>query len=259
MSNEKRHFKTLIISDIHLGYKFSRTKEVTNFLKHYSCDTLILCGDIIDGWAILRGKKEKWKTTHSGFIRQILAMQDKTKIYYLRGNHDDFLGRLIPLELNNISLIEDLIYESHGKRYFILHGDVFDSASAKLAWVSKIGSVGYSILLNLNKLYNRYRVWKGLPEYSFAARVKQKVKSSVTYTTHFEDKVINLAKSNNCDAAICGHIHHPEIRQMGDILYMNSGDWVESMTALTEDFEGNWNLIYYKDLNLPEDDVENLK
>ena len=258
MSKGQKHFKTLIISDIHLGYKWSKTIEVNNFLKHYTCDTLILCGDIIDGWAILRGKKEKWKKKHSGFIRHILKIQNNTKVYYLRGNHDDFLSRLIPLEFNNISLIENLIYESASKRFFILHGDVFDNSAAGLKWVSKLGSLGYSALLNINKIYNLYRTKRGLPQYSFASKVKQKVKTSVTYTKSFEDQVINLAKSNHCDGAICGHIHRPEIRQMGDVLYMNSGDWVESMSALTEDYEGHWNLIYYKDLNLDNEKTKHL-
>ncbi len=243
MPKEIKHHKTIVISDVHLGSKWSKTKEVTNFLKNNSCETLILCGDIIDGWAIMRGHKEKWKKRHTNFFRQILKMQNDTKIYYIRGNHDDFLSRLIPISFYNITILDHFIYESNNKKYYVFHGDVFDNVTSGFKWIAKLGDVGYSLLLNINKWYNKHRIKKGLPYYSISAKVKHKVKSSVSYISNFEQQVQNMATSHKCDGAICGHIHHPEIKQIGDFLYLNSGDWVESLSALTEDFEGNWNLV----------------
>lgn len=245
MEKNIQHHKTIVISDIHLGSKWSKTREVIQFLKENTCDTLILCGDIIDGWAILRGKKKKWKNKHSDFIRLILDIQKKAKVYYLRGNHDDFLGRLIPIELYNISIVNHFIYESNNKRYYVLHGDVFDHITTGFKWVAKLGDLGYNALLNFNKVYNHFRIKRGLPYQSIAAKIKRKVKSSVSYKSDFEGQIAHIAKANKCDGAICGHIHHPEIRKIGDILYLNSGDWVESLSALTEDYHGNWNLYYY--------------
>lgn len=250
MSKEKTHHKTIVVSDIHLGSKWSKAKEVTKFLKQNTCDTLILCGDIIDGWVLLRGKKKKWAKQHTDFFRYVLSILDKTKVYYVKGNHDDFLNRLVPLAFYNFSIISHFIYESNNKRYYVFHGDIFDNVTAGFRWISKLGDIGYNILLNFNRIYNKYRQWRGLPYFSISAIIKQKVKASVSHQSNFEEQVINIAKSNHCDGAICGHIHRPEISQMGDILYLNSGDWVESLSALTEDFEGNWNLAYY-----PKEDI----
>lgn len=247
MKQEIKHHKTIVISDVHLGSKWSKTKEVTSFLKSNSCETLIMCGDIIDGWAILRGSKEKWKKRHSNFVRQILKIQNKTKVYYIRGNHDDFLNRLIPMNFHNITLVDHFVYKSNGKCYYVFHGDVFDNVTNGFRWIAKLGDVGYSMLLNFNKWYNKRRTKKGLPYYSISAKIKQKVKSSVSHISNFEQQVQDMAKSQKCDGAICGHIHHPEIKQIGDFIYLNSGDWVESLSALTEDFEGHWNLILYND------------
>lgn len=252
MGKEKIHHKTIVVSDIHLGSKWSKAKEVTRFLKHNTCETLILCGDIIDGWVLLRGTKKKWNKDHTDFFRQILKIQDKTKVYYIRGNHDDFLDRLVPIEFFNLSIINHFIYESNNKRYYVLHGDIFDNVTSGFKWVSKLGDVGYNLLLNINKTYNKYRKWRGLPYYSIAAMIKQKVKTSVSAISSYEEQIIDIAKSNHCDGAICGHIHKPEIKQMGDILYLNSGDWVESLSALTEDFHGNWNLSYHKSSSNPQ-------
>lgn len=247
MSTSTTHHKTIVISDIHLGSKWSKADEVTDFLTKNTCDTLILCGDIIDGWAILRGKKERWKSQHSGFIRHILKIQDHTRIYYLKGNHDDFINRLMPLEVSNITLTDHIVYESQEKKFLVMHGDVFDNSTAELRWVSKLGDRAYSALLNINEIYNNFRLRHGRPYHSIAAGLKQMVKKSVAYTKEFEDQVSDLVKSKGCDGIICGHIHRPEIRMMGDILYLNSGDWVESLSALTENANGDWELVFYKD------------
>ncbi|MFR9553240.1 MAG: UDP-2,3-diacylglucosamine diphosphatase [Rikenellaceae bacterium] len=243
---ERKKYKTIVISDVHLGSKWSAAKEATRFIKQNSCENLILCGDIIDGWAILRGSSQKWKRRHTNFISAILDLSLTTKVTYIRGNHDDFLDRLMPLDFLNISVKEDMIYESCGKKYHVHHGDIFDSVTSRMGWISKLGDIGYSVLLWYNRIHNRRRIRKGLPYESFAKKIKHKVKSKVSSISNFETQITDLARSKGCDGVICGHIHHPEITDMNGIKYLNSGDWVESLSALVEDHEGNWSLYFHE-------------
>lgn len=241
-----KQYKTIIISDVHLGSEGSKAKEVTAFLKSVTCETLILNGDIIDGWQLKKGGS--WKKKHTAFFRVVLKMIEyqQTKVIYLRGNHDDFLDQIIPFSLGKSFTIQrDFILESGTKRFLITHGDIFDSVTSKMKWLAYLGDVGYTLLLSMNKIYNQYRSWRGLSYYSFSQRIKQRVKEAVNYVSDFEEKITELAKANHCDGIICGHIHKPDIRQVNDILYMNSGDWVESMTALVEDYSNNWDLLFF--------------
>jgi len=240
------HFRTIIISDLHLGAGGSKAEEVTNFLKSYSCKKLILNGDIIDAWSLK--KYGVWKRKHTMFFKRVLKMieENKTKVIYIRGNHDDFLDQIVPLRLGkNFQIRKDYILNSGTQRFYVTHGDVFDSITSNLKWLAYLGDVGYTFLLWVNKFYNKYRAWKGLPYYSLSQRIKQSVKLAVNYMSDFEEKLTELARSRSCDGVICGHIHHPAIREIDGIKYMNSGDWVETLSALVEDFEGNWSLLYY--------------
>ena len=255
-----KQYKTVIISDVHLGTEGSKAKEVILFLKSVSCETLILNGDIIDGWQLKKGSS--WKKKHTAFFRIILKMIEiqNTKVVYLRGNHDDFLDQIIPFSLGKSFTIQrDYILKSAQKNFLVIHGDIFDSVTSHMKWLAYLGDVGYTFLLTINKLYNKYRSWRGLDYYSFSQRIKQRVKEAVNYVSEYEEKLTELAKANHCEGIICGHIHKPDIRQIGDITYMNSGDWVESLTALVEDHKGNWELLYFlrdNDLDLSEDDME---
>ncbi len=237
-------YKAIVMSDIHLGSKWSKTEAATNFLKNNSCEILILCGDIIDGWALKRSGRKggRWDRDQTNFIRTLFDIADKTKIIYVRGNHDDFLDRVVPIKFLNLDVVQDYVYESNNKRYFVLHGDIFDKVTSSMAWLSKIGDVGYSILLWFNKYYNQRRERKGLPYYSIAKVIKQKVKASVSHISNFEGHIVDLAKSCDYDGVICGHIHCPEIKNINGVEYLNSGDWVESLSALVEDYDGNWSL-----------------
>lgn len=241
----QKRYKAIVLSDIHLGSNWSRTKEATKFLKKNSCDTLILCGDIIDGWAILRGKRAKWKRCHTNFMKALLDISHDTKIIYVRGNHDDFLDRITPIDFLNISIVKDYIYTSGEKKNYVLHGDVFDKITSSMSWLAKVGDMGYSLLLWFNKIYNHRRIKKGLPYYSIAREIKNKVKASVSYISDFEKHIVDIADKKGCEGVICGHIHHPEIKQFGHITYLNSGDWIESLSALAEDFDGNWQVLNY--------------
>ena len=172
----------------------------------------------------------------------------KTGVIYVRGNHDDFLDNILPFVFGKIHLVKDYTYISKGRKYLILHGDIFDSITTNLRWLAKLGDVGYTFLLWLNKVYNVYRIRRGLPYYSLSQVIKQKVKSAVSYISDYEKELVKLARSKGCDGVICGHIHHPAMTQYGDVLYLNSGDWVESLTALVENYDGDWKIIYYADL-----------
>jgi len=241
-------FRTIVISDLHLGTSGSKAKEVTNFLKQYTCKKLILNGDIIDGWQLK--KYGAWKRKHTAFFKTMLKMMDDhhTRVIYLRGNHDDFLDQIMPLRLGKqFQIRKDYILKSGHKRFYITHGDVFDSVTTGFKWLAYLGDVGYTFLLWLNKLYNNYRAWRGRPYYSLSQKIKQRVKMAVSYISDFEEKLTELARSRDCDGIICGHIHQPAIRDIDGITYMNSGDWVESLSALVEDFEGNWSLLYYNE------------
>lgn len=253
----KTHFKTIVISDIHLGTKGSKAKEIARFLKLYSCENLILNGDIIDGWQLK--KSGSWKRKHTRFFNRMLKMieQDNTKVYYLRGNHDDFLDQILPLTIGNLSIQQDMIYESYGKKYFITHGDIFDSVTSHFRWIAYLGDVGYTFLLWLNRQVNYYRRKKGLPYYFLSQYVKGKVKKAVSYIDNFETELAKFAQSKGCDGIICGHIHKPENRIIDGIEYLNSGDWVETMSALAEDHEGNWQLIYYNEIDFKSKSFEN--
>lgn len=243
-----RHYKTIILSDLHLGTNNSKAKELVRFLKRTSCDTLILNGDIIDGWGLK--KSGKWKKKDTRIFRRMIKMSEKfsTRIIYIRGNHDDFLDAIVPLHIGNFSIYKDYIYESFDKRYYVTHGDVFDRITTNMKWMARLGDVAYTMLLWLNKKYNTRRLKKGLPYHSLSQSIKHRVKRAVSYISSFKQELVALARRKNCDGVICGHIHQPAIEKEQNILYLNSGDWVETMSALVEHTDGRWEILYYQDL-----------
>ena len=242
----KTRYRTIVLSDLHLGTSTSRAKEVVAFLKAHKCERLILNGDIIDGWQLRRSGA--WKKAHTKFFRLILKRAAKgTEIIYIRGNHDDFLDEVIPFSLGNFSIRRDYIHESFGKRYYVVHGDLFDTVTTKLKWIAKLGDVSYTFLLWLNRHYNRWREKRGLPYYSLSQVIKAKVKEAVSFIDDFENQLASVAKTKKCHGVICGHIHTPCNRMIDDTHYLNSGDWVESLTALVETEEGEWKIIRYTD------------
>lgn len=251
----KTNYKTIIVSDVHLGTKGSKSKEIARFLKQFHCDNLILNGDIIDGWQLK--KSGSWKRKHTRFFNRVLKMMESqsTNVYYLRGNHDDFLDQILPLQIGRLQILADMTYASNGKTYFITHGDVFDSITTNLRWIAYLGDVGYTFLLWLNRVVNYYRYKKGLPYFSLSQFVKGKVKQAVSYVDDYETELAKMAKAKGCDGIICGHIHKAENRMIDGIHYLNSGDWVETMSALAEDHEGNWELIYFNQIDFKKMDT----
>ena len=243
----KKYYKTLVLSDLHLGITNSRVKELTNFLSEHRCDTLILNGDIIDGWQLR--KSGEWKKKHTQFFRILMKYMHKyhTRIIYLRGNHDDFLDEILPFAFGQFVIKRFHILNSSEKKYYVVHGDIFDSITTNLKWLAKLGDIGYTFLLWVNRHYNQYRLKKGLPYYSLSQVVKAKVKSAVSFISDYEEQLCEVAKANHCDGVICGHIHQAADKMIGDIHYLNSGDWVETMSVLAETHEGRWEVIYYAD------------
>jgi UDP-2,3-diacylglucosamine pyrophosphatase LpxH len=218
---------------------------VNHFLKHVRCEKLILNGDIIDGWQLRRSGS--WTKAHSRFVRIVLKMLEKrdTRIVYLRGNHDDILARFLPLEFENLQIVEQHIHEGVDRRYLVLHGDVLDAVTMKMVWLSHLGDFGYQLLMRLNRFYNRYRAWRGREYYSISKAIKARVKEAVNFVSKFEDQISALARQHGCTGVMCGHIHTAADKLIGNIHYLNSGDWVESLTALVEHHDGRFELIEF--------------
>lgn len=238
-------YKTIVVSDVHLGTKGSKAKELVRFLQKNTCEKLILNGDIIDFWQLR--KYGKWKKKHTRFFKVVIKMMQKfeTEVIYIRGNHDDLLDNIMPFSVGNLSIQRDYYLYSQGKKFWVVHGDIFDSITTHIKWLAKLGDLGYTFLLWINKVYNNRRLRKGLPYFSLSQLIKAKVKSAVSYISDFEKELVALARMRNCDGVICGHIHHPEIAIYNGLVYMNSGDWVESLSALVEHFDGRWEVVFY--------------
>lgn len=242
-------YKSIFISDIHLGTKFSKTKELLNFLKHNESENLILVGDIIDGWAIKR--KFIWPQTHSDIIQKILKKARKgTKVTFITGNHDEFIRPFVPLILgDSLNITNELDYLGiNGKKYYITHGDFFDSITMTKKWLAILGDYGYDLLLHLNSIFNFLRRKVGIQKYwSLSKYVKDSVKSSISFINDFETVLSKHAKNKGYDGIICGHIHKAEIRNIDSIEYLNCGDWVESCTAIVETYDGEFKIINWLD------------
>lgn len=230
-------YKTIIVSDIHLGTKDSQAKEFIKFLDEHPTKQLILNGDIIDGWALQRGSK--WKKQHTKVILKLLELSKKTDIVWIRGNHDEFIIDFFNTNIPNINICENYILEIQDKKYLVFHGDILDIFSSTWKWVAKLGSIGYDIALTLNTWYNKYRTWRGLPYYSISKTIKSKVKQAVSFIDDFETNAIKIAKQYNCNGVIIGHIHTPDNKLIEGLHYLNSGDWVESKTAILIDKDDN--------------------
>ncbi|AOS45221.1 UDP-2,3-diacylglucosamine hydrolase [Lacunisphaera limnophila] len=247
MSKPALKVRTVILSDLHLGTPHAKADEVTHFLKHVRCERLLLNGDIIDGWRLRRDGR--WTKAHTRFVRRVLTLVQKkdTDVVYLRGNHDDFLARLLPMRFDRLSLVEDYVLESASGRYLVLHGDVFDGVVKNMVFLAHLGDMGYAMLLRVNRAYNWFRQLRGKEYFSLSAAIKARVKQAVSFVGKFEEQVAALARQRGCTGVICGHIHTAADKRIGGIHYLNSGDWVESLTAIVEHHDGRFELITFKD------------
>ena len=227
--------QAIIVSDLHLGTKDSKAEEFIEFIEKNPTDLLILNGDIVDGWALNRGTK--WKKQHTKVISKLLQLSNKTRIIWIRGNHDEFIQEFIGTHLGAIEIREDYKLDINNtmESYYIFHGDVIDVFITKYKWLSKIGSVGYDFALWLNRIYNTYRKWRKLPYISISQKIKESVKVATNYVNDFEVTALSMATKKGCNGVICGHIHQPADRIINGHRYLNSGDWVENMSAICID------------------------
>lgn len=225
-------YQAIVVSDLHLGTKDSKAEEFIEFLEKHPTDLLILNGDIIDGWALNRGAK--WKKQHTKVISKLLKLSNKTQIIWIRGNHDEFLQEFMGNHFGGIEIREDYVLDIRNtvESYYIFHGDVIDIFITKYKWLSKIGAVGYDFALWLNRWYNKYRVWRKLPYQSISQKIKSGVKAATNYVNDFEVTALSMATKKGCHGVMCGHIHQPEDRMINGKRYLNSGDWIENMTAI---------------------------
>jgi UDP-2,3-diacylglucosamine pyrophosphatase LpxH len=250
----KRKVDLVIISDVHLGTYGCHAKELVRYMKSIKPKTVVLNGDIIDIWQF---SKSYWPKPHMQVIKQIISWAAKgTMVYYITGNHDEMLRRFEGFRIGSLRIENKLVLEMNGKKTWIFHGDVFDVTMHHARWLTKLGSVGYDLLIYINAAVNWSLQKVGRDKISLSKRIKNSVKKAVSFINHFESTCADIAIENKYDYVACGHIHHPEIREMetanGKVTYLNSGDWVENLTSL-EYHNGNWSIFSYRDHSFPEE------
>lgn len=248
---KKRKPEIVVISDVHLGTFGCHAKELLEYLNSISPKKLILNGDIIDIWQF---KKRYFPTAHLKVIQKILELNSKgTEVVYITGNHDEMLRKFSDTTIGNFSIVDKLILELDGKKAWFFHGDVFDASVTKAKLLAKLGGWGYDLLILFNRLLNWFLVKTGRKKYSLSRKIKERVKKAVKFISDFEKTAAELAIEQGYKYVVCGHIHQPKMvrKVVGNstCLYLNSGDWVENLSAL-EYQDKKWKLVYYKDLDL---------
>ena len=242
---ERKHLRSIWISDVHLGTRGSKAEFLCEFLKYHDCDTLYLVGDIIDGWQ-MKGKTY-WPQAHVNVIRRVLTRAKRgTNVVYVTGNHDEFLRRYSGMSFGNVHLVDEYVHVTpKGERFWVIHGDAFDSIVCNKKWLAMLGDVAYETLLKANTVFNRMRKLFGMRYWSLSAYVKFKVKRAVAFIDDFETTLARECQKRGYQGVVCGHIHHPELTMIDGIRYGNSGDWVESCSALVEEADGTLKIIQW--------------
>jgi UDP-2,3-diacylglucosamine pyrophosphatase LpxH len=253
----KREVKLVVISDVHLGTYGCHAKELLKYLKSIRPKKIILNGDIIDIWQF---SKHYWPESHMKVLRKLMKfISEGVEVVYLTGNHDELLRKFADLHLGTFRLENKLILNLDGKKAWFFHGDIFDVTMQHSKWLAKLGAMGYDSLIMINSLVNWGLKLFGREKMSFSKRVKSKFKDAVKFINRFEQTASELAISKQYDYVVCGHIHQAEIRNIttenGSVTYLNSGDWVESLTAL-EYNNKQWKIIKYNPQNFTDDDLE---
>ena len=243
----KREVDLVVISDIHLGTYGCHAKELLSYLKSIKPKKIVLNGDIIDIWQF---SKSYWPESHMKVLRRLMKfVSEGVPVYYLTGNHDEMLRKFADLKIGSFRLQNKLVLNLDGNKAWIFHGDVFDITMQNSKWLAKLGAVGYDSLILLNSFVNWCLISLGKEKMSFSKRIKARFKDAVKFINDFENTASELAIDKGYKYVVCGHIHQPELREIsspkGKVLYLNSGDWVESLTAL-EYHEGNWSIYKYQ-------------
>jgi len=248
MKVKKRKVDVVVISDVHLGTYGCHAKELLQYLKSIKPKKLILNGDIIDVWQF---SKRYWPSSHMQVIKHITGLIAKgTKVIYVTGNHDEMLRRFTGFRMSSFKIVNKVVLNIDGKKAWIFHGDVFDVTMKHSKWLAKLGAVGYDTLILINSFVNFCSKKLGRGKISLSKKIKNSVKSAVKFINNFEETAAEIGISNDYDYVVCGHIHQPEMREIrnekGSIMYLNSGDWVENLTAL-ECHEGKWSIYKYNE------------
>ena len=244
----ERNVELVVISDVHLGTYGCKAKELLNYLNSIHPKTLILNGDIIDIWQF---KKSYFPKSHLKVIRKIISFATKnTEVYYITGNHDETFRKFTDFELGKLKVCNKVCLEIDDKKAWVFHGDVFDASVQHSKWIAKLGGKGYDLLIIINNAVNWFLAKMGKEKYSFSKKIKNNVKKAVKYIGDFEMTASQLAIENDYNYVICGHIHQPQIREViikkGSCTYLNSGDWIENLSAL-EYHDKEWKIFYYDD------------
>jgi UDP-2,3-diacylglucosamine pyrophosphatase LpxH len=241
-------YRSIWISDIHLGTRGCKAEFLLDFLKHSESEFLYLVGDIIDCWRLRRSWY--WHQSHNDVVQKLLRKARKgTKVIYVPGNHDEPLRDYTEMQFGGVTLLEEAIHvTADGQRFLVLHGDKFDGIVKYARWLAILGDRAYNLLLAVNHWYNLWRRRFGYPYWSLSAYLKRRVKDAVRYIDDFESAVAEEARRRGVDGVICGHIHKAEIRRFDSVLYCNDGDWVESCTALVEHPDGRLEILDWADL-----------
>lgn len=238
-----QQFRALFISDVHLGTRGAQARKLLGFLKNASADTIYLVGDIVDFWRIRRGLV--WPDTHGEVLKEILRKANTgTRVVFIPGNHDDGLRAYCGTRFGRIEIERDTVHvTAAGRRYLVIHGDEYDVVVQNARWLALLGDRSYAVAMAVNKPFNWVRVRMGLEYWSLSAYLKNRVKSCVGRAGNFETSLVEAAARHQADGVICGHIHHAASRQVGDVHYLNTGDWVESCTAVVETTAGALDVI----------------
>jgi UDP-2,3-diacylglucosamine pyrophosphatase LpxH len=257
---KKRPIDLLALSDLHLGSYGCRASELLTYLRSVQPKRVVLNGDIIDIWAF---KKSYFPKEHMRVVKKLLKWSANIPVYYITGNHDEALRRYSPAQLGNLRLVDKLVLDLDGRSHWFFHGDIFDATMKNAKWLAKLGGVGYDLLIRINHWVNLTLVLFGRPRMSFSKKVKDSVKRAVNFISDFERTMAEIALNEGHHAVVCGHIHQPTVRTIrmgeGRIEYLNSGDWIENLSAL-EYAHGRWSLYVYDALqqvldNLDEEEV----
>ncbi|MCR4266665.1 UDP-2,3-diacylglucosamine diphosphatase [Nitratireductor sp. ZSWI3] len=240
-----RSFRTLFLSDIHLGSKPAKAEFLIDFLRHHDADKIFLVGDIVDGWRLRRSWH--WPASHNDVVQKLLRKARKgAEIIYIAGNHDEFLRSFQGVHFGGIVVADRAIHEAaDGRRFLVIHGDQFDQVVHNVRWLAYLGDKAYDLAIVVNRVIGRVRRMFGRPYWSFSSWAKVKVKKAVKFISSFQDVLAQEAHRAEVDGVICGHIHHATIEEIRGVSYMNTGDWVESCTALAENFDGTFEIIHW--------------
>lgn len=239
------HFRSIFISDLHLGTPGCQADALLHFLKTYTCDNLYLVGDIVDGWQLRR--KWYWPQSHNDVIQKLLRKARKgCRVVFVPGNHDEFGRHFLDHSFGGIEILEEAVHvTADGKKLWVIHGDYFDGVIQCAKWLAYVGDNLYEFTLKLNRYLNHLRARMGMPYWSLSAYLKLKVKKAVNFISDFEVAVANEARKLGYQGVVCGHIHQAEIRNIDGILYCNDGDWVESCSALVEHADGRLEILKF--------------